>query len=181
LPSKREIAFSEEYREAKRKLSLFVVAQALETACRLGFGWEAKNDAPSQYTDLVEAFDRSVMTGEALAVSSLYCTNVIYSGSKVNHAMRFWHDAHHVQLGLNFSPADELELGLWHGAQLLKAGFSRDSLEYRMIKIDTVGQNYLLAINGKFPENQLLFVERCLELGVDEGVLEEARGQLSMS
>jgi hypothetical protein len=167
--------FREDYATAKRNLSDFVLEQARITARRLGFGWQAKVEAPSQYTELVDAFDRSVLTGEALAVSSLFCTNIIYDGSKINHAMRFWHDAHHVQLGLSFSPSDELELGLWHGEQLIKAGFRRDSLEYQMIKIDTVGQNYLLAIAGRFPINQAKFVRRCLDLGVDEGVLEEVK------
>jgi hypothetical protein len=46
-----------------------------------------------------------------------------------------------------------------------------------MMLIDTIGQNYLLALTGQFPDDQAAFVERCLRLGMDAGVLEETRLQ----
>jgi hypothetical protein len=48
-------------------------------------------------------------------------------------------------------------------------------MEYRMMKIDLLGQNYLIGVAGRFPINQREFVENCLVLGIDEGVLAEAR------
>lgn len=171
-----EAGLREEYLEARRRLSAFVESQARETAAWLGFGWTVRNDAPDTFQKLEDAFWESVASKKPLPVSGLYCQNTIYESSQVNHAMRFWHDAHHVRLRLSFNLQDELELGLWHRDQLVQVGgFKPSSIECKLMHIDTVGQNYLLAITGSFPVNQQEFALRCLEAGVDEGVLIELR------
>jgi hypothetical protein len=166
---------AESYITARERLSDFVVDMANVTKKELGFSWVATPNAPDNYPALIDAYQHSVMTGEPLPVSSLHCDNVIYSGVFTNMEMRFWHDVHHVRLGLSFNGQDELELGLWHSTQMRNAGFAPDSLEVQMLEIDMLGQNYLQAIAKKFPENQKVFVENCLRLGLHEGVLQEAK------
>jgi hypothetical protein len=113
---------------ARQNLSAFVREMAHKTAHEIGFGWDAVADAPSDYGSLREAFDISKASKEALPVSSLYCDNVIYDDDATNHAMRFWHDADHVKLGLNFGLVDELELGLGKpSAPVSDAGVSSTS------------------------------------------------------
>lgn len=165
----------QELTEAKLHLTRFVLRKAIDTAQTMGFSYTPTPDAPSTYEELVIAFDRSALTGAPLPISSLHCDNVIYADGMTNVAMRFWHDVHHVRHGLSFSLSDELELGLWHLEQLKQAGFDQDSTVAKMMRIDLLGQNYLQGIAKRFPLDQKRFVMRCLELGLDEGVLEEAR------
>lgn len=168
-------AWISRYRRAARDLSVFVVEQAEKTRAETGFGWVAVPDAPGTYPLLTAAHKRSVQTGEALPVSSLYCDNVIYQGNSVNYAMRFWHDTLHITTGLTFALDDELELGLHHLTIAERAGIKKGSMEWQMLRIDMLGQNYLLGIAKRFPIEQDQFVKGCLLYGLDEGVLREAR------
>lgn len=168
---------SHDYIQARINLSAFVKEKAKDTAKDIGFTWTASENAPDNYQALREAYEYSVKTGEPMPISSLHCDDVIYVHPSINMAMRFWHDVHHAKLDLSFDLDDELELGLWHISQLRESGFAPDSMEHRMMKVDLLGQNYLIGVAQRFPINQRDFVLRCLELGIDEGVLAEARLQ----
>lgn len=160
---------------ARQNLSAFVLSQAKVTAHEAGFGWEARPDAPDKYPLLQEHYQQIKISGGALHVSSYNSGNIIYTSPEVNHAFRFWHDIHHLKLGLSFRFVDEIELALWHLSVAQQAGFHRDSLEAQLLEIDMLGQNYLYSVARKHPANQERFVRRCLLLGLHEGVLEEAR------
>lgn len=160
---------------ARRNQSAFVLHQAEQTAHAAGFGWEARADAPDKYPVLQEHYEQIKRSGGPLHVSSYNSGNIIYTSSEINHAFRFWHDMHHLKLGLSFEFVDEIELALWHLDVAEQAGLRRGSLESQMLEIDLLGQNYLYSVARKHPVNQEAFVLRCLELGLHEGVLAEAR------
>lgn len=163
------------YTEAVDNLSVFVREMANKAAADQGFAWTATTNAPDTYDKLRIAYRLSRKTGAALPVSSLYCDTVLYKNPADNYAMRFWHDTLHMKTGLTFDLDDELELGLRHLALAEQNGVTRYSLEWRMLRIDILGQNYLLGIAKRFPLNQAEFVRGCLLHGLDEGVLIEAR------
>lgn len=160
---------------AKHSLSKLVEELAKEKAHQVGFGWVGLLGAPSTYEDLVMAYEASKETGQPLPISNQYCDLIIYDQPTTNIAMRFWHDTAHVHNRLNFSVGDELELGLWHMNELIKRGIKKDSLVYRMLEVDILGQNYLQAVAKRFPKDQRQFVLNCLEMGLHEGVALEAR------
>lgn len=166
---------STEFDRAARNLSRFVTDMAGKTATEKGFVWEARPDAPDTYDKLKAAYKRSIETGEPMPVSSLFCDRVIYQSPSQNYAMRFWHDTLHMSTGMTFALDDELELGLHHLAIAERNGIKRYSTEWRMLRVDLLGQNYLLGIAKRFPIDQAEFVRGCLLHGLDEGVLIEAR------
>lgn len=164
-----------ELAEARQQLSAFIRQQADELAGRLGFGWRPVMDAPSTYQQLRGALDHSLDTQEPLPVSSENSASVIYDGPEVNFAFRFWHDVSHVQHGLSFALEDELELALWHLDVLKRAGAAPESIAYRLLEADLLGQLLLMGIVGRFPFDQEEFVLGCALLGLDRGLLAEIR------
>jgi hypothetical protein len=163
------------YQEARINLSMFVTDMAHKRAHELGFTWVPAVDAPATYRELKKVFAESVETGTAMPVYSLYCDLSIFKDAATNMALRFWHDSLHIETGLSFSLPDEHELALEHLNIMEREGIKKHSLEWEMLRIDLLGQNYLRAMCKKFPDNQERFVRRCLEIGFDEGVLEEVR------
>lgn len=164
-----------QYQEARINLSMFVSDMAHKRAHELGFTWVPAVDAPATYRELKQVFAESIDTGKPMPVYSLYCDLSVFKDAETNMALRFWHDSLHIETGLTFSLPDEHELALEHLRIMETEGLKKHSLEWQMLRIDLLGQNYLRAICKKFPDNQERFVRRCLEIGFDEGVLEEAR------
>lgn len=160
---------------ARRDLSAFIRDQALETKKAVGFGWVGVPAAPDTYQQLRGAWHHSKVTGAPLPVSKLFCDSVIYLEPSDNLAFRFWHDVHHVQLGLSFALPDELELALWHLDQLEEAGHPRGTLTHRLLEADLVGQVLIMAVGGRFPFDQMTFVQACADEGLTTGVLAELR------
>lgn len=160
---------------ARTELSGFVRFKASETEQHVGFGLTAVPDAPSAYQQLRGAYADSKMTGTPLPVYDQFCDTSIYLEPRDNIRLRFWHDVHHVLLGLSFNLDDELELATWHCLQLELAGFDPSGLGYRLFRTDLVGQIYLMGIAKRFPYNQRRFVETCLSHGFDVGLLDELR------
>jgi hypothetical protein len=172
--------FAERYAAAevqlgREVLSEFVLEQAHRTAERVGFKWVGTTEAPDRYQPLVSAYQHSKASGEPLPISSENSHSVIYTSPDVNVAWRFWHDVHHVELGLSFKSVDELALALWHLGELQQAGFSRGSMPWRLLHADLVGQAHLWALARRYPEDQASFVRSCLSLGFEQGLLAEAK------
>lgn len=160
---------------ARLTLADFVRAKATDRMAELGFGWVGQPDAPNTYQQLRGAFAESMDTREPMPVSSLHCDATVYFERDDNLAFRFWHDTSHVIHGLSFRLEDELELALWHLDQLVLAGHLPDSLVYRVLQADLLGQLYLMGLIGRFPLNQCTFVSSCIDYGLDAGLLEEIR------
>ncbi len=98
----------------------------------------------------------------------------MFTEPSVNHALRFWHDVHHVQLNLSFDLVGELELALWLLGVATAAGIVKGSLTWRLLHADFVGQVYLLALSRRYPVVQWRFADGCIT-GLDRGVLSECR------
>lgn len=175
-PNKPWAPFSAiELAEARQRLSAFINQQAGELAGRLGFGWRPVVNAPSTYQQLRGALDHSLNTLEPLPVSSENSASVIYDSPEVNFAFRFWHDVSHVQHGLSFALEDELELALWHLDVLERAGVAHESIAYRLLQADLLGQLLLMGLAGRFPFDQEEFVLTSAFLGWEQGLLTEVR------
>lgn len=145
---------------------------------RFGFGYEPRPDAPDNLEDLLLAWQVSQASGTPLPVSSLHCESTIYGTVETNHALRFVHDVNHVLYFLDFVLHDELELARRHLELLRGLGFLPGSLEYRIVEADFVGQAQCAHRVGHFPENQALFVRRCLVLGAEAAISLEAGSKL---
>lgn len=160
---------------ARVAIAKFVRRQANETAAAVGFDWLPTPDAPSTYQQLRGAYAASLATGRPLPVSNLHTDTSVFLNPEDNIAFRFWHDVHHVRLGLSFSLSDELELASWHLGQAEQAGFAPGSLAYRLLEADHVGQVLLQGLAGRFPFDQETFVLTCVEAGLSTGLLAELR------
>jgi hypothetical protein len=162
-----------EYERARRNVGVLAKVKAKEAAIELGFGWVGTPDAPNIYEDLVAAHERSRTYGVPLPISNSFCDNSVYGSVENNIALRYWHDTCHIRTGLTFALPDELALGLYHLWQVEDAGFKRESLEWRIIQMDLVGQNHFIGITGHFPMNQERFVRTAIFDGLDEAILAE--------
>lgn len=166
-------------RRACGELSDLILSAAATTQGLVGFGWVARPDAPGSYPDLVAAVERSVRTGEPLPVSDENSESVIYVHPDVNLALRYWHDVSHVLRGLDFTPPQELQLAQVHLGVLETGGYDRETLVWRLLHADLVGQVYLSAVGKRFPADQAAFVWRCLEHGPETAVLVEFGGEVT--
>ena len=162
---------------AIEELSAFILGRAQGLAEQLGFGWRPCPDAPARYDVLQQAFAHSERTGDPLPVSDEHSSSVIYTDAAVNFAMRFWHDVSHVRSGLSFQLVDELELAHVQLDELVQAGFPHGGLVWKLLYADLAGQSYLLAVSGRFPADQRSFALRCLQLGLDRGIIATARAE----
>jgi hypothetical protein len=161
--------------KARADLTWFIRARARETAKEVGFTWQGTPHAPSTYQQLRGAFAHSESTGDPLPVSDQFCDTTIYVMPQDNIRFRFWHDVHHVKLGLSFRLEDELELAIWHLDQAVLGGFMPNSPPYQLLKADLIGQVLLMALIGRFPLDQKEFVTTCAEAGLMSGLLDEIR------
>ncbi|MCW2785007.1 MAG: hypothetical protein JWP74_1524 [Marmoricola sp.] len=173
LVSRRSVEFEADYARARQTLSRFMTAQANHAADSLGFGWTGVPDAPSTYETLTEAHRVSARTGIALPVSSLHCDTAIFTHPEINHAFRFWHDTLHIATGLTFQHPHELELSLHHLKIAADTGLDQSSMAYQLLRIDLIGQNYLVAVADRFALDQELFVRTCLTEGLEAGLIIE--------
>jgi hypothetical protein len=160
---------------ARVTLSELVMAEAEETVRKVGFGWVPKPDAPSTYESLLDAYARSAETGEPLPVYSGDNESVTFIGPEVNLALRYWHDCHHVALGLSFVPVDELELALWHLSTVEAAGLGPDTLPYQLLQADLVGAVFTSVLARRFPLNQRRFTDAAVRDGFHHALLAEVR------
>ena len=112
-------------------------------------------------------------TGAPLPVSDENTSAVIYRHPDVNLAFRYWHDCLHVLRGLDFTPPQELQLTMIQLGALEQAGWDPETLAWRLLHADLVGQVYLSAVGRRFPDNQREFVLNSLALGLEQAILLE--------
>ena len=165
----------EDASDAAVALSAFIESAAVKTADEVGFGYIVQTDAPNTFPRLCDAYSHSCATGEPLPISSENNDDIIYGSPTVNADLRFWHDVNHVRRRLSFELVDELELSLWHLAELEAAGHERGSLVWRLLHADLTGQTYVQAFAQRFPLDQQRFVSGCVTAGFDQGLLAELR------
>ena len=86
----------------------------------------------------------------------------IFGPPENNWLFRAWHDLSHIELGLDFSPMNELQVAFYQAAQLPKDWM----FERNLILIEVAGQiAYNAVFNDSFPHNQRLFTIEMLEGG----------------
>lgn len=164
---------------ARERLTDWACALAEATAFRTGFHWLPLPDAPSTYPELCAAYAHCLSAGTALPVSSEHSGSVIFTSPEANYAWRFVHDVTHVERGLTFSLVDEFDLALVHLRELERRGFTSSSVEYALLKADTLGQVLVNAMVHRFPGDQERFDLECHRYGFDHGVLRELRREAS--
>jgi len=163
---------------SKLMLTAFIVKVAAETTAELGFRWRATDTVPTTLEDLTAEFRSSQITGLPIRVSSLHCTDTIYVDPIYNQAFRFVHDSRHVFLQAGFETEPELLVASCHLARLRHEGYRPETMEFRMLYADTVGQTLFTAETGQFVVNQLRFAVRCLDRPLQQAIKEEASLQV---
>ncbi len=158
---------------ARLNLAKFVRHEALLATVELGFGWRASTSAPSTLADLTREFRACTISGLPLRVSSLYCDDTIYFNPEDNQAFRFLHDSRHVFLQCGFDLDGELLTASCHLARLRHEGFGPESIEFRLLYADTVGQALFAAEYQSFPTNQLRFALRCVATPLSDAISDE--------
>jgi len=103
-------------------------------------------------------------------VSSANCSSTIYPDVDTNYAFRFVHDSRHVWLDADFSLAGEMVVAERMLTRLSHSGCFSDSLAYRLLEAETLGQALFANVYGRFPTDQMRFAQYCAEVGVDEGI-----------
>ena len=158
---------------ARINLSEFVTGLADETAAEFGVSWRGSPCAPATLAGITAEFRTAVMTGLPVRVSSLFCNSTIYIRPEDNVAFRFVHDSRHYFLQAGFETESELLVASCHLSRLQLAGFGPDSIEFRLLYADTVGQVVFLAETGQFMINQLRFALRCVDGPLQDAIAAE--------
>lgn len=159
--------------QARIELTEFVTLMAHQTARRLGFGWEARPDAPNTWQGLKAAWKHSLATGEPLPVFDGGSDSVILTTPEANWAYRFWHDVTHLERGRNFTSPHELDMAVFHLFEAERHGLERGSLPWRLLHADAVGNVLHWAVMKDFVLHQYSFILNYLQFGVEDALLAE--------
>lgn len=139
---------------ARRNLTEYVSKEATFIQQAHGVSMIVSDDAPNTFDELRRQWLAS--SGTSITVSSLHCDGTIYLSPTANQQFRFWHDWLHLEHNKPFTLAGELAIGAIH-CDAVAMWFGYDSLEYKLMLADTVGQSTYEAVTGKFPADQLAF------------------------
>jgi len=151
---------------ARTNLSALVRCQAEAAASFYSITWEPSHAAPSTFHDLQVCVHRACSNWTAgVPVSDQFSDHTIFMSPQDNYAMRFWHDITHVRLDADFGIEGEASVAEAHLDVLASYGFGPESLEYQLLKADTLGQLWYNAATGTFPEDQSAFVHSVVEVG----------------
>jgi hypothetical protein len=160
---------------ARTRLNRFVVAQARVMRDLAGFGWRGDPRAPGDYRSLTEASVRSQLSGAPLPVSDANSEHTIYGGRRGNLAFRFWHDLTHLRLGRGFDLDGEIEVANAQLEVVRAVGFGPGSLEFELLRADTLGQTVCSAATGDFPADQMCFVRLSVGSTMSLAIRDEMR------
>lgn len=162
---------------ARINLTEWINYSAGETADELGVTWRGSPCAPSSLLEVIEEFRAGTLTGLPVRIFNRFCDNTIYVTPEDNVAYRFVHDSRHVFLQAGFDTEAELLVASCHLARLAHCGYGPETIEYRLLYADTVGQVLFTAKHRSFVANQLRFALRCLDRDVHQAIAEEAAAQ----
>jgi hypothetical protein len=161
-------------KEASNNLSRFVMSQAKAFEVLLGFAWKPEKDAPSKFSTLKAAYLSSLITGNPLPVSDEHSAMTIYDSPTTNYAFRFWHDVTHIRLDQGFDLDGEMTVARSHLAVLTAAGWGEGTLEYELLRADTLGQTLCNETTGGFPLDQPCFARRAITTTIGRAIRLEA-------
>lgn len=155
---------------ASMNLSTMFFAEATRLAEQEGFGWRAATDAPNSFEGILDAYQRSKVTGERYPVLTVGSETTILASAEVNHAFRFVHDLTHIRLELGFDPDSEMYVAVEHLNLLRRSGYAVGSLEWHLLHADTIGQIVAGCILGRFVFDQKVFVNDCVQFGLRRAI-----------
>lgn len=162
---------------ARNKLRTFVIQRAYECKGSLGVGYRPSSCAPATFEDLCREVRMCSQIGLPVRVSSLHNEHTIL-GPEINMAFRFWHDCTHLELNAGFDRDGELAVGQEQLRQLeVEGNVTVQSLVWRLLFAETIGQTECTAHLGVFPINQWEFTLDYLQLGLREAIRLEGRRQ----
>ena len=166
---------SSDIESARDRLRAFVVERSDDLKCRLGIGYRASRYAPTSFDDLRREFRMCRRTGLPIRVSSLHNERTIL-GRETNLAFRFWHDCTHLELNAGFDHDGEVVVGQEQLRQLEEEDdIEVQSLAWRMLFAETIGQTKCATHLGVFPTDQWRFTLEYLRLGLREAIWREGR------
>lgn len=142
--------------KAREALTLWTIRKAARVAKDIGFSYEPSEQAPQTFEEVKAEYSKAQRSNGPFRVWNGACENTIYTCAEGNYAFRFVHDLLHAVFGYQFTLEDELKVAQWHQKWVAQE-FGADSIEFRLITIDTAGQSLFEAQTGAFPEDQLAF------------------------
>lgn len=159
----------EEFRLAAKRLGMAIRDLSEKTAADVGFSWLATEHAPNTFDHLVEAWDRSIRTGNPLLISDLNSDDVVFESPIDNIYLRFLHDSRHMQASLTFETHDEVEVAAIHIEEFGEL-LDHDSLEFEILRADTMGQAVMLHQEHRFAFDQRAFAQDVIRCGISEAI-----------
>lgn len=158
-----EAALHADIFKARQRLSNFVREEAQSIARTGDVSWFFTSaEAPDTFEKLKAVYAQCAKHRMHLPIYDGASENTIYTSPYHNHCFRFWHDIAHIQLDLDFSFEGEADVARYHCDRVAMM-FGMDSLEYKLMHIDTFGQLIYHDKTGKFVDNQLEFALNLLK------------------
>ena len=119
----------------------------------------ARDDAPGNWKELTVT--RNFITRPVWAGGS---SLTIFQDARVNHAFRAWHDATHLKLDADFTRAGEARTCEAQIIALYTRYPSAPAWIADLLRVEILGQFDYAAEHGSFPDDQLTFTKRFLDL-----------------
>lgn len=121
---------------------------------------ESQEEAPQSLAEL----QACVEAGE-LPIALEHGDKTIYQGDWANGIFRVFHDLGHLIYNKEMTYRDEVDLAYMGWADIVRhfpVGMKLDDL-YKIYAADTIGQSVFCNDTGRFPQDQLKFVELVLQ------------------
>lgn len=152
--------------ESKQKAIIELIAFITDRAdyCinTYDYSFYCTDKGPESYKDL-----KAMTINRHIPIADYGNDKSIY-GAKYNIAFRFYHDCLHLIHDLGFSTLDELKISEIHMRQGYVFGLS--SLALQMLEADTKGQVLYYANQNEFVNNQIAFIDSCLDKSINVAV-----------
>lgn len=117
--------------------------------------------APGTYKELIAAYKAN---GKNLIIEEDGCEHTIFSSSRYNHLLRFWHDVTHLTLEEDFTMKGELVVIKHQLDQAERMGLTKPALF--VLKADLLGQLMYYNTHGEYVTHQDAFVNTCVQKGM---------------
>lgn len=153
---------TDDFDVARIRLGNFIVAKANEI-CRVNnISYEESMFAPESFEGIIKGFAEAFMNRKPFYVSSVGCDETVYIAPYINWAFRFWHDYLHFKHNLTLSFIDELMVSNIHVHEV-ELEFGVNSLEAKIMQIDTAAQAMYYQIHKDFVVDQLAFCKAMIQ------------------
>lgn len=147
-----------QFNQARHALTVWMIQKAHRIAKDFEINYEPSENAPNDFEALKLSYRDAKRNRTPLPVWSGASDATIYTSPEGNYAFRFVHDVLHVVFNADFSVQGESVVTVHH-AKMAAEYFGADSLEYKMLLADGLGQVFYMAQHGQFPVDQLAYVK----------------------